>query len=156
MILVGAGGDTMIGKYKRRVAPFLVIGLPLLIFGSAAPDLTMEQSSNVDVVALVLIGFGLHYWARAKGHSGMFGALAILPPVGIVVLALLRDRAAGASPGAVGGNEELQGPEPTKHCPSCGAPYRESEYGDNPVVMICSQCRNALPTRLAVAARLRS
>jgi hypothetical protein len=46
--------------------------------------------------------------------------------------------------------EELNGSEPTKNCPQCGASYRESDYRPDAAEWLCSQCRAALPPRGAL------
>lgn len=133
-------------KYSKKVVPLLIIGLALLLFGAPRPELTMEQRSYIALAAFLLIGFGLHFWALAKGHEGTYWPLAIFPPLGILILALLRDRHKNAPP-----EEEMEEPEKprepeaAKNCPHCGAPYRESDYRPDAVVMICSKCRGVLP-----------
>ena len=90
-------GTSMIAKYNRRS---LYWGVPGLLSSIVWPIMlgVWEEEANVLVGAIVgltglvmlFIGFG--YYAKAKEQHTAWAALALLPWIGIMGLALLPDR----------------------------------------------------------------
>ena len=65
-----------------------------LVYG--VPGLLIQGVGIVIHPAMILLGtvlliIGLAYYAKAKGHSGLFGLFGLLSWVGILVLIVLKD-----------------------------------------------------------------
>ena len=76
------------------------------------------------------------HWSRAKGHSGWFCIVAILGPVALIILPFLRD----------GGVTPEQPDDPIRQCPGCGADYKLGDYDLRAKRILCSQCKEELPS----------
>jgi hypothetical protein len=88
----------------------------------------------LELVPFGLFGVGCYYAAVAKGRSGAWAVLGFfLPPVGALWTELLTDRHA----------DELEADQ--QRCPSCGKPYRRSDYRADAPVICCSGCKSELP-----------
>jgi hypothetical protein len=100
----------MIAKYNRKS---LMLGLPglLLQFGCIFTANSMAANikgtgplPSVGLIVLCEIGIavggilliiGLCFYAKAKGHSALWGLLGLLSCIGLLVLAVLPDKTKG-------------------------------------------------------------
>lgn len=88
----------MLAEYKRTTN----IGVGLGLIGSIIGRALMESGSEGLGVLIALVGLGVFIWgcsqyAKAKGHSPLWGALGILSLIGLLVLFFLPDRHKGAT-----------------------------------------------------------
>jgi hypothetical protein len=103
---------SMIAKYNRKS---LVLGVPGLLLqigclflsnflaakakagGSAVPE-SLALLLGVGMIAgAVLLVIGLCFYAKAKGYSAVLGLLGLLSCIGLLILAVLPDKAKGQS-----------------------------------------------------------
>jgi hypothetical protein len=102
----------MIAKYNRKS---LILGVPglLLQFGCIfeSNSIAANIKGTGPLPSIALIGFcevgivvggilliiGLCFYAKAKGHSAVWGLFGLLSCIGLLVLALLPDKAKGGS-----------------------------------------------------------
>ena len=135
----------MRAQYSKKIAPLLIAGVLWYVLSFPLARYLTRYLPGDEIrtllfgVGFFLWGFGFYYWALAKGRSPACFFLGIVPPVGLLVMVLLKDKHKDAPP--EGTNEA----EPLKSCPHCGASYREGDYRPDAPVMLCSQCQEVLP-----------
>lgn len=106
----------MIAKYNRTS---LVIGIPGLVLqigclvalnmmaakarsAGTFPPVILALILELGIIAGdILLIVGLCFYARAKGHSAVWGLFGLLSCIGLLVLALLPDRTKGMGDGTV-------------------------------------------------------
>lgn len=84
----------MLNEYQTRINLGIGIGVLLSL---PALLLVLLQKAPTIVFLLLLVSIAFFCWgcsgyARAKGYHWLLGLLAIIPPVGLLVLLLLPDR----------------------------------------------------------------
>jgi hypothetical protein len=85
----------MIKRYNNLSFLYFIPGMILQLVGYVMTENSAEP--NHLAVALLLIGtvlafIGFGYYARAKGRSMLWGLFGFLSLVGLLILALLKDR----------------------------------------------------------------
>jgi hypothetical protein len=88
----------MIKRYNNISLALGVPGLILQIVGNVMAQSNPETAIGALGFLVVLLGTalliaGLSYYAIAKGHSGWWGLCGFLSCLGLLILALLKDRA---------------------------------------------------------------
>lgn len=85
----------MIKKYNNKSFCFGIPGIILQIGGRFIGGSTMELTALNGVVILTgtaLLIIGLSYYAKAKGRHSAWCLMAFLSIIGLIVLALLKDK----------------------------------------------------------------
>ncbi len=85
-------------KYNRFSLLLGVPGILLQLFPSvlgAAPNSTAATGTYCLGVGLLIVG--LAYYAKSKNRSGWWGLMGLLSIVGLIVLAILKDRSLAKS-----------------------------------------------------------
>jgi hypothetical protein len=100
----------MIEKYNRKS---LMLGIPGLLLqiicifttnfltasaknGGNAPSTALVGILGLgEITGTVLLIVGLCFYAKAKGYSAVLGLLGLLSCIGLLILALLRDKTKG-------------------------------------------------------------
>lgn len=85
-------------KYNRLSLLFGVPGILLQLFPSAfgaAPNSFAATGTVIFSVGLLIIG--LAFYAKSKNRSGWWGLMGLLSIVGLLVLAILKDRSLAPS-----------------------------------------------------------
>ncbi len=72
---------------KTQNKKSLVYGIPGILLQAVG-----IFSLPIGLIGTVLLVIGLGYYAKAKGHSGLFGLLGLLSWLGVIVLMCLKDR----------------------------------------------------------------
>ncbi|HEX2476979.1 MAG TPA: hypothetical protein VHK01_19655 [Lacipirellulaceae bacterium] len=85
----------MIKRYNNLSFVFFIPGIILQIIGYVMSENSAEQ--NPLAVALLLVGtilaiIGFGYYAKAKGRSMAWGLAGFLGLIGLLILAVLKDR----------------------------------------------------------------
>ena len=91
----------MIKRYNNLSLALGVPGIVLQLVGNGLAQANQNQGGGIAVLAGVLAAFagtgllvaGLVYYAKAKGRSSWWGLCGLLSCCGLIVLALLKDRA---------------------------------------------------------------
>jgi hypothetical protein len=104
----------MIAKYNRKS---LMLGIPGLVLqigclfisnliaakaksdGSVPSAALLGACSLGSIIGTILLIVGLCYYAKAKGHSAVFGLLGLLSCIGLLILAVLPDKTKGMGDG---------------------------------------------------------
>ncbi len=89
----------MIKRYNNISLALGVPGIILQIPGSIMVQSADSTSRAVGLLILLLgtalLIAGLGFYAKAKGHSPLWGLCGFLSWIGLIILALLKDRTAG-------------------------------------------------------------
>lgn len=80
----------MIKEYNSKSLAF---GIPGLILQS----IFLFLNPLISLIGSILLIIGLGYYAKGKGYPGYLGLLGLLSWLGIVILALLKDKHPGAA-----------------------------------------------------------
>ncbi len=86
----------MIAKYSRWGFAVGVPGLVLQIAGCFISQQQYVLGGVCMVFGTALLSIGLSYYALAKGRSPAWGCMTFLSVIGMIVLAVLRDRSGPA------------------------------------------------------------
>jgi hypothetical protein len=120
------------------LAVFLVLLLVLPLLPPAVRPPKPVYMSLVPISAIILLIFwfkGLYHWARSKGCPGALALIGILGfPIAVIIMAVVKDHNAAAAADA----------QPSQACPSCGAPYRLTDYDPAAKHIFCSTCKSEL------------
>lgn len=88
----------MIKRYNNLSLALGIPGIVLQIAGNFIVQMNQESAVGLLGVPVLLLGTalliaGLAYYAIAKGHSGWWGLCGFLSCLGLLILALLKDKA---------------------------------------------------------------
>ena len=109
---------------------FCVIGVILLYIGAASAYIGADyyEWTTYDTSAAILIPLGLYLtihgsylWAREKGRSGWWCLIALIAPIGYLVLMSLKDK----SSISVSIEQQPIQTESMHFCPNCGKKLKE-------------------------------
>jgi hypothetical protein len=94
----------MIQKYNRISLAVGIPGLLLQIGSQVVINLCKNPASHVNsdmlegtaaygiLLGTVLLIIGLCYYAKAKGYSAVYGCLGLLSCIGLIILAVMKDK----------------------------------------------------------------
>jgi hypothetical protein len=102
----------MIQKYNRISLALGIPGLLLQIASQFIVNLYKNPAAQMQseilpiiataglMVGTVLLIIGLCYYAKAKGYSAVYGFLGLLSCIGLIILALMKDKTVASPPPA--------------------------------------------------------